>query len=235
MKRKVLTSLILCIILRLSSMSIVFANTGDPLEYDDTLGNYNKQNNFYYNQGKKEIESKITTKSYPKVKESKSLNIVNYSQGDSDWANKPMGSTEGWNCTIGISGCLLTSFTMINDYYASNDDPGEVNDTLGKYACPFWWSTAANKYNLTLETRQSISNNNYAKTFIKGALRNNTPVIVGFDKGGSTHYVVATGFDIMNDDTEYYYINDPGSKDYPIIQDYLDAGYRIHRVGVYTD
>jgi len=235
MKKKVFISLVLCFTL-IFSIGIVFADDGVVLEYDDTTQNFDKQNNFYYNQGRKDIksESTIIPKSYPEVKESKWLNVTNYFQSGETWSGDEM---ETLGDTIGESGCLLTSFTMINDYYGSNDDPHDVNIQLGDYACPFYWFNAANQYNLTLDAFQDNSSNSYAKTFIKGSLRNNKPVIVGFDKSSAnTHYVVARGFDIMTDDTEHFYINDPASsRDYPTIQDYLDDGYYIHKLAVYTD
>lgn len=234
MKNKIFISLTVCFIL-LFSMGIVFADDNISLEYDDSTQSFDKQNNFYYNEGRKDIKSKndIQPKSYPEVIESKSLNVTNYFQSGEDWSTHEMKKLD---LHIGTDGCLLTSFTMVNDYYGSSHNPGEVNNQLGENACPFYWYNAASIYNLTLDALKDNSSNSYAKTYIKGALRNNKPVIVGFEYSSGTHYVVARGFDIMNDGTEYYYIHDPASTvDHPIIQDYLDDGYNIHRLAVYTD
>lgn len=175
-----------------------------------------------------------------------------YQNGGSSWDSiimQPCGHT------IAVSGCVVTSFAMVASHLGSNDNPGQVyNKVPLQEGCNFPYYVAANKYNLTVEG--FVSNDDgvtgdYAKTFILGALRNNRPVIVGFKKGGSTHFVAAYGYEEITYYPEggsvkslnptageiivpNYYIYDPWKgRDYNELDDYLNDGWKVHRLIAY--
>ncbi len=155
--------------------------------------------------------------------------VPHYFQDGRSWSNDIM-QTEG--LTIGSAGCCLTSFTMINEYLGSSDNPGEVNSTLGNSACPFVYQDAADKYGLRISNiKYGTVTNDYAINFCIGAVTGEYPVLVGMIKSsGGTHFVAAYGY---NGSTVY--IHDPASsRNYTTLQEYLDAGYSVHRLCVYN-
>lgn len=140
--------------------------------------------------------------------------------------------------TIGQAGCALTSFTMIANYYGSNDNPGEVNQTLDKNACPISWSVAGNKYGLTYEGSTSVSSRIIAETIVLGALRSGTPCILYFENGSEPHFVVARGYlrykDLDGSIHEIFFIHDPSIYiDYGCIDDYYANGWVMKSIRVY--
>lgn len=199
-------------------------------------GDFSEQNMKYFQDGLKQLneeESKMYPERYQEVKVL--TGIPHYYQSGEDWSDDIMQTCGE---TIGYSGCLVTSFAMVTNYYGSSDDPGEVNSTIGTNACPFKWKPAGSLYGLALpgfKEGEPISED-YAKTYIKGAIRNDEPVIVGFKRGEDTHFVVARAFYIFDDGREWYFIYDPSrGRDYMYLDDYLDNGWYIYRLAVYTD
>src|SRR5690554_5421199 len=153
------------------------------------------------------------------------LNMAKYFQNNQSWSSDVM-QTLGH--TIGQSGCTLTSFAMIADYFGYQDNPGQVNVTMGNGACPFVWGTAESRYNLNIE-RVNTSDLNTARTYIRGALRNGHPVMVCYQNQRTEghHYVVAyqymrAQYDENSPVEEFFYIHDPSHhKDYSYLEDYL--------------
>jgi len=171
----------------------------------------------------------------PEVLEYIALPVPLYRQDGQSWSNDPM-LTEGY--TIGESGCALTSFTMIANYYGSNDHPGEVNQTLDKKACPINWIVAGDKYGLTYGGSTPVSNRTTAETIVLGALRNRTPCILFFKKGSTPHFVVATGYvrykELDGSIHEKFYINDPSTNiNYDCISDFYAKGWVMINIRVY--
>lgn len=253
MKRISILMLVLTIVFGATTLNVnyVKAAADEPiienemvLDINDSTKDFTEENNFYYTEGKKSLtksESLIQPMGTVGVQEEKWLSMVHYYQNGQSWSGNIM-QTCGY--TIGSQGCALTSFSMVTDYYGYSDNPGEVNTRLGSYACPLAWSSAGQRYNLDLvgSVHTQVSSS-YAKDYIRGALRNNRPVIVGFIKGSSTHFVVARAFvketyqpELGFYGNEYFYIHDPYSgRNYKFIDDYLDAGYSIHRLKVYDN
>lgn len=197
------------------------------------------RNGLRLDKGKTDSKNIIT--SIPGVAESIFLNMPHYYQSGQSWSNDIMQSQ---GLTIGSAGCALTSFTMVTNYYGYTDNPGEVNSKLGSAACPLAWSTAGSKYSLSLVGNISAATSESdAKTFILGALRQNRPVIVGFKKGTSTHFVVARAYLRETYDPseglygeETFYIYDPSSgRDYSYLDDYLAADYYVYSLKVYDN
>ncbi len=138
------------------------------------------------------------------------LDVPYYAQAGEPWSNDIMQTAGD---TIGDSGCALTSFAMIQRYLGGNDDPGEVNTTLGNDACPFMYWGAAETYNYTISASYHSNagcSENYAEEFIIGAIDTGYPVLVGIQKySGGQHFVTAYGYD-----SGTVYIHDPGSANY---------------------
>lgn len=235
----------------LLSVSSVFAS-GHPLDIDDSTKDYTKENAQFVKDGQKSIQEYYNLENHSELLDSSifsvpgateyiNLSMVHYFQNNQPWSGYKMQTC---GTSIGLEGCALTSFAMVLDYYGYNDDPGTVNSTLGNSACPFEWTTNGSLYNLRLVGNEHKSvTDTYAKDFIRGALRTNKPVIVGFVKsnGNETHFVVAYGYlEEENSPTEglfgrkYYYIKDPAhQRNYKFLDDYLNAGWSINRLKVY--
>lgn len=163
-------------------------------------------------------------------KSSKTLYFKHYFQdGGESWCNNIMQTC---NQTIAKAGCCLTSFTMIQRYFGGNDNPGEVNTKLGTAACPFNYSTAANKYGYSISgLKMEAVSDEYAKSFIIGAITADRPVLVGMhtDTGSGTHFVAAYGY---NGNTVY--IRDPASnRNYTTLDNYLNS-YYVDRLVVFN-
>ena len=165
-----------------------------------------------------------------RTKARKFLTVTHYYQDDPSWSQDKMQTC---NKTIGEAGCTLTSFAMIANYYGClNDDPDQVNTTMGDNACPFMYYVAAQKYNLDIVNaiHESVSDND-AIDFIIGGISANRPVLVGMKKDGSsnTHFVLAYGYDGST-----IYIHDPASnRNYTQLGQYL-SGYSVNRLYIYA-
>lgn len=136
------------------------------------------------------------------------------------------------NRPIGTDGCALTSFTMIADYLRGLDyDPGQVNNIVGDYACPFTYELAGKRYSLELDV-EVWTNQTVAQTagYVADAISTHQrPVMIGMAKGDNdTHFVVAYAYS-----GELVYIKDPASYDYPTLQDYTNQGYVVNRIFTY--
>lgn len=244
---------ILSIVIGVTTLNVDYVEAADSekdiknemiLDVDDLTKDFSEENNFYYTEGKKNLtksESLIQPMGQVGVQEEKWLSMVHYYQNGQSWSNNIM---QRYGTTIGAEGCALTSFAMVTDYYGYSDNPGTVNTKLGSSACPLAWSSAGQKYNLDLiGSVHSQVSSSYAKNYIKGTLRNNRPVIVGFIKGNSTHFVIARAFvketyqpELGFHGNEYFYIHDPYfGRNYKFIDDCLNAGYSIHRLKVYDN
>lgn len=140
---------------------------------------------------------------------------------------------------ISKSGCALTSFTMLASLHGSNDDPGDVNVTMGNFACPFGWDVAENRYNLeNYHYNSSVLTDSTAKSTLIGLLAEEDVVVVGMrleSDHEKTHYVLARGY-VYGSSGAAIYIYDPGyNHDYDRLQDYFDDGYEVHRMIYYSN
>ncbi len=162
---------------------------------------------------------------------------VHYRQSDSRWASDIMLSCGD---TIGQSGCAITSFAMIVNFYGSTDDPGDVNTRLGNNACPIQYSTAGSLYGLTTQTlcyNDSTISKDSAINLMKPHIFQNRPILVGMKKGSSTHFVVATGYVDMQElgtSDPYIPILDPSTYyNKTSLNQYYADGWAVHRLYVY--
>lgn len=165
-----------------------------------------------------------------KMRANKFLSMTKFYQSGQSWSSDRMLTC---GATIGDSGCCLTSFTMIQNYFGGTLNPGQVNARLGSYACPFNYSGAASTFGYTIRNsvHQTV-NDTTAIDFIIGAINSNYPVLVGLEKDSNseTHFVCAFGYNGTD-----VYIHDPASsRDYTHLNQYL-ADYHVHRLYVFMD
>lgn len=153
------------------------------------------------------------------------ITMTYYSQTDSAWANDKM-YTSGE--TIGQSGCYLTSFAMVANYYfpSVGYNPKTINVLMGDYACPFYKDIAASKTGLSVYSyKEAPIEDSVLTDLVAGAMVMERPVIIGMRKAnGETHYVVARGYSTT---TGEIYILDPGSSSTNKLSMYTDAGATI--------
>lgn len=153
-------------------------------------------------------------------------NFKNLQQTDSRWSNEVMKTC---GKTIGNSGCCLTSFTMIQQYYGGTDNPSQVNKKLGNAACPLQYGKAAELYGYGYNAVvQGVILSNYIN-YIKGAIDSGNPVLVGMSTAsGSTHFVAAYGYD-----NNEIIISDPASRNYQLLSQYTNNGYVVNNLCTY--
>ncbi len=133
-----------------------------------------------------------------------SCNAPIFTQWDSRWGNDIM-QTAGQ--TITNDGCLLTSATMLADYYgASQEDPGAMNSCLGGGADPLTWSDVPP---CAVNTNFIQLNTGFSWATLNSQLAQGFPVILGVTwNTGGTHWVLVVAGD-NSDNPANYLINDP--------------------------
>lgn len=219
---KKIYSFVLVVLLALSMNMQTYATVqSNPLDFVDI-----NEDDF------KEANEALTKKgsALKMLRASKTLSMTHYYQDDSRWGSDVM---ETCGSTIASAGCCLTSFTMIQRYLGGTDDPGDVNITLGDYACPFYYYVAADEYGYTVEYfSSSTQTDSDAINFIIGSIDEDNPVLVGMvHTSGETHFVTAYGY---SGDT--IYIKDPSSYyDRSTLDEYLDKNWTVNRLCVYVD
>lgn len=186
------------------------------------------------------ITSGVNTKNVTvsQSKGSKSLSITSYHQDDSSWSSVTLGnSTAGY--TIGNGGCLLTSVTMLHNYWVargsysgSSMNPnqmntfcinngtfgGETNDDLDV-------PSTVDYFGLKVDTScngpvSTYSLSSCADT-IKSSIADEKPVIIGIS-GSFPHYVLANGYD-----GNTIYIKDPLTNGNTTLNAYINNNFTI--------
>ena len=85
--------------------------------------------------------------------------------------------------------------------------------------------------NRLVQSNAGLSASKAESTIIGALTQYNVPVLVGVRTlSGSTHFVVASGYASTND----IIIRDPASRNYTKLNQYLDAGYYVHRIYCFT-
>ena len=130
------------------------------------------------------------------------LNVPDFKQTDSRWANVTLGSS---GQTIGKIGCATTAIAMLESYRTGttiypNTMAKKLSYTSG--GAVYWPSD----YTIITSSSGYLSK-------IYNLLKAGKPVLIGAKKSnGSQHYVVITGVKATNTlTTSSFYINDPGS------------------------
>ena len=216
--------------------SVALANTPDPQTEDVPMPGYSRE---FYGQApgtSEQIaeETKVLhLQDAPYVQLSNEIQwsiylpVPRYSQRDSRWSGNNM---ETCDLTIGGSGCLLTSASMVFRYYGSSKHPGQVNTCMGNSACPWVFADGAGCSD-NRATWYGLFSNNYS-TFI-WSLSEGYPPILELVGGGSTHWVViyaVSGSGLQDSD---YYIIDPWDGYAKSLTAYTGNGWSKGRVAIY--
>ena len=132
--------------------------------------------------------------------------------------------------TISASGCLLTSFTMLRNYFDNTEDtPCDVNAILNKSACPFNFLDASKKYNYSYDGYIKCANLKAYKSAIVYYLSCGTPVIIQLSgRNNISHFVLSVGYSsegIIINDTDIY-------TNHRFLNQYLDDGYTITKLHI---
>lgn len=134
-----------------------------------------------------------------------SLSVTKLKQTDKRWKNDQLGSGK---YTIGSSGCVLTSITMLYNYTNGTSlTPIEMEKKLSFSGSGIIWSSVS-KNGLTQKGGSISLANIYAK------LKQGTPVVVFCKNGsGGTHAVLVTGYtgtSTTSFSAKDFTIHDPG-------------------------
>ncbi len=152
-------------------------------------------------------------------------------QSDSRWGSIYLGGNSS-NPTIAKSGCALTSFTMVTNFWNKTSlTPANVNTAMGAAAYVFNWETARSKYGLQLVQEGSSSSNTTTSkgiAFTIEQLKLGRPVIIGMKYSSGTHFVVAVGY--YNNEI---YIKDPASDNCTKLSQYTNNSYSIYEAFAY--
>lgn len=142
-----------------------------------------------------------------------SLNVPNFKQTDSRWANVKIGSS---GKTIAQIGCVTTAIAMMESYRTGTTIyPDAMSKKLS-------YSSSGNVYwpsNLKVVT----SSSNYLNG-VYNQLKNGKPVLLGAKKySGTQHWVIITGYTGGNTlSASNFTINDPGSNTRKNLQQFLN-------------
>ena len=156
------------------------------------------------------LKTPSASASYKAIK----LNVPDFKQTDSRWANITLGSS---GQTIGKIGCATTALAMTESHRtASTIYPHQMAKKLSYTSggAVYWPSS----YNVITSSSGYLAK-------IYSALQAGKPVIVGAKKSnGSQHYVVVTGVKATNTlTTSSFYINDPGSTSRTTLNHFFNA------------
>ncbi len=149
------------------------------------------------------------------------LNVPDFKQTDSRWANHKIGNT---NYTIGYIGCTTTALAMSESYRTGTTIyPHQMEDrlTYSSTGSLYWPS------NYTSTTDFS----NYLKR-IYSLLEQGKPVIVGAKKADSSqHWVIVTGCKETDSlkPTDFI-INDPGTAARTNLGQFFSTYHYLHRI-----
>ena len=140
--------------------------------------------------------------------------VPNFKQYDSRWANV-MISTK----TISQVGCLVTAMAMSESYRQGRTiTPDAMRNSLSFSGNDMYWPS--NYYTLTTGTGSGALKSVY------DAINAGKPVIVGGDKGSSSHWVLIYGYTNANPNSlnaGSFVINDPNSSSRTTLQAFLNT------------
>ena len=141
------------------------------------------------------------------------LEIPDFKQTDSRWANVEIGSS---GKTIGKIGCATTAIAMIESY---RNEKNIYPDAMSKKLS---YSSSGSVY-WPSDYIVVTSSTNYLNNIYE-ILKQNKPVLIGAKKSNSSqHWVVIKGFDGGNTLNETnFLINDPGSKSRVTLKQFLN-------------
>lgn len=154
------------------------------------------------------------------------LNVPDFKQTDSRWADHKIGST---GYTIGLIGCTTTAVAMAESYRTGKTVyPHKMEEklTYSSSGALYWPSN----YTSTTDFSGYLS-------LIYSKLKEGKPVIVGAKKSnGSQHWVIVTG--VKATDTlkpTDFIINDPGTSARTNLGQFFSTYHYLHRIVWYTN
>lgn len=157
-----------------------------------------------------------------------SLNVPRYSQNASPWNDDNM---ETCDQTIGAAGCILTSATMVFAYYGSSQEPDDVNTCMGDSACQWVWADGEDCSNNEADWDGALS---ASYTALVLNLMEGYPPILQLRKGSDQHWVVVKAVSGSGTDADDFTINDPYNGQSRGLDDYIDDGWWMNVIAIYT-
>jgi len=158
-----------------------------------------------------------------------SLSVPRYSQNSSPWNDDNM---EVCDETIGDAGCTLTSATMVFAYYGSSLEPDDVNTCMGNSACLWVWADGEDCSNNEADWDGALSAS-YAALVL--SLMEGYPSILQLRKGSDNqHWVVVKAVSGSGTDADDFTINDPSNGQSRGLDDYIDDGWWMNVIAIYT-
>ncbi len=155
------------------------------------------------------LSSSTTTTAYSKI----TLNVPDYKQTDSRWANVTIGTS---GKTIGKIGCATTGIAMMESYRTGTTIYPDAMSKKLSYSSSgsVYWPS----YYTAVTSSSGYLNNIYQK------LKEGKPVLFGAkNSSGTQHWVVITGFTGGGSLTaSAFTINDPGTKYRTNLQQFLN-------------
>lgn len=149
------------------------------------------------------------------------LNVPNYKQTDSRWANVTLGSS---GQSIAKIGCATTALAMTESYRTSSKiypDNMAKKLTYTSGGAVYWPSNY-----------KTITSSSGYLSKIYSLLKEGKPVILGCKKAnGSQHYVVITGVKAVDSlTTSAFYINDPGSNSRTTLNQFISVYPTFYKI-----
>ena len=171
--------------------------------------------------------------SFPDTQNPNVLNVPYFSQLDPRWKDVPLGNNAPGNgYTIGSHGCVITSISMIINYYIPDyTTPLRYNNWLktngfapgdGEYP----WNNKTSEYTNGVVTGDS-PDDNVNWTTIDNKLSQGHPVMVKLNTN-QWHYIVIKG-----KQNGTYYINDPSHSSRTTLDWYTSRGSSVVRMVLY--
>jgi hypothetical protein len=151
------------------------------------------------------------------------LPIPALSQRNPGWANEVMQTC---GQTIGNAGCLLTSATMVFQFYGSSKNPKQVNQCMGNKACPWYFAEGGDNCSESKAAFLGIYSPTY-NNFIWALSQGYPPIL---EVGG--HWVVIYGVSGSGTQDSHYYIVDPWDGQSKSLASY--SGTTKYRLAVYA-
>lgn len=166
------------------------------------------------------LSTSSNTQAYPKI----SLNVPDFKQTDSRWANVIIGNS---GKTIGKIGCATTGIAMMESYRTGTTiypDAMSKKLSYNSSGSVYWPS------HYTVVT----SKTNYLDNIYK-KIKEGKPVLFGArNSSGTQHWVVIKGFSGGNTlTTSGFIINDPGTKYRTNLQQFLNEYPNIYKYFYY--
>lgn len=239
MKKIISTVLAFCLIFSLSisafavedNESLIFYNGDWYTQYE--LSNSEAVFNYYYNEGLKIFEKNQTR---APNHDYYYLSVPRYFQNDSRWGSTqmPCGHSDD---TYTAVGCMVTAYAMVLKYYGNNVTPVDVATTYqNNYGncCNPTSSLLLQDYNRT-RSITSVSGKTFSviATAIAGAIDQNKPVVIKLNAtSNGYHFVVAYGYNVLDDGTISISIRDPWSVNGTDQYSTLNAAYSAGRTAL---